>query len=192
MPAAAGSRTVVGMTTDRLATRIDRITTIESAAAVEPLLEEYLDWASRRMVAEHGPVFADRAADIDRHHDMFRAELPKLIGSRGRLLVAGQGDVPVGVGALKPVDDATAEIKRMYVSPSARGRGVARSLLERLLADARGLGYRTARLETADFMTEAHALYRSLGFVETTIFDGSETAESGIESFILFMELTLH
>ena len=72
-------------------------------------------------------------ADQDRHHEAFRAELPGLLGARGRLVVARLGDEPVGVGTLKPVDDTTAEIKRMYVRPSAQGHGVGRALLTRLV-----------------------------------------------------------
>ncbi|TDD72642.1 N-acetyltransferase [Jiangella aurantiaca] len=48
----------------------------------------------------------------------------------------GDGD-PVGVGALKPADDATAEVRRMYVRPAARGLGVGRAILAQLVADTR-------------------------------------------------------
>ena len=101
------------------------------------------------------------------------------------------GPEVVGVGALKPVDFAVAEIKRMYVRPLTRGQGIGRAILESLLADARVIGYQVARLETATFMREAHALDRSLGFRDRPIFENTEASLSGLEPYMLFMELRL-
>jgi GNAT superfamily N-acetyltransferase len=84
-----------------------------------------------------------------------------------------------------------AEIKRMYVRPPARGQGIGRAILERLLADAGTIGYQVARLETATFMSEAHALYRSLDFQDRPIFDHTENSLSGLDPFMLFTELRL-
>src|SRR5262245_65080004 len=130
-------------------------------------------------------------AAVAAHHREFTQELPHLLGPRGRLLVAHTNFEIVGVGALKPVDTTVAEIKRMYVRPSVRGQGIGREILERLLADARTIGYRVARLETATFMREAHALYRAQGFQDAPMFDHNEASMSGLESFMLFMELRL-
>ncbi|GAA1042343.1 hypothetical protein GCM10009557_68130 [Virgisporangium ochraceum] len=55
----------------------------------------------------------------------------------------------------------------------------------------RALGYRVARLETAVFMREAQALYRSLGFRERPVFEGSEAGLSGLDALMLYMELRL-
>jgi GNAT superfamily N-acetyltransferase len=79
----------------------------------------------------------------------------------------------------------------MYVRPSARGHGIGRAILERLLADARTIGYQVARLETAKFMSEAHALYRSLGFHDGPRLDHPEAGLSGLEPLMIFMELRL-
>lgn len=84
---------------------------------------------------------------------------------RARLYIAEINSEPVGIGALRPLDAHEAEIKRMYVRPSSRGLGVGREILQRLIDDARALGYKTIRLDSARFMHEAHALYRSFGFV---------------------------
>jgi GNAT superfamily N-acetyltransferase len=85
-------------------------------------------------------------------------------GSRARLYVAEIASEPVGMGGLRPLAADEAEIKRMYVRPSARGQGVGRAILQRLIDDARALRYMTIRLDSAPFMHEAHALYRSFGF----------------------------
>jgi GNAT superfamily N-acetyltransferase len=160
-------------------------------AFTEQILREYLTWCRERLAADHGVVFDDPDAAVAAHHREFTEELPHLLGPRGRLLVACASSVVVGVGALKPVDSTVVEIKRMYVRPQARGQGIGRAILERLLADARTIGYHVARLETATFMREAHALYRSLGFQDRPIFDHNEASLSGLEPLMLFMELRL-
>jgi GNAT superfamily N-acetyltransferase len=160
-------------------------TAADVPAVVEPLFREYGEWVAHRLDQDLGISFND--ADLDRHHDAFRGELPRLLGPRGRLLVARLGDDPVGVGTLKPVDDATAEIKRMYVRPAAQGRGVGRAILTRLLRDARAEGYATVQLETLRFMTTAQALYFAAGFVEAERFAGSEVAGTGLEPHTIYM-----
>jgi ribosomal protein S18 acetylase RimI-like enzyme len=104
----------------------------------------------------------------------FAAELARLPGEyappRGRLLLAyarsGQGlrAEPAGCVGLRPLEGEVAEMKRMYIPPAFRGRGLGRSLAERLLAEARQAGYRRLRLDTIATMKEALGLYRSLGF----------------------------
>jgi GNAT superfamily N-acetyltransferase len=71
---------------------------------------------------------------------------------------------PVCAGGVKRLDDETAEIKRMYVVPTARGRGHARVLLGALEAAARDLGYRVARLDTGPQQPHAQAMYESAGY----------------------------
>jgi GNAT superfamily N-acetyltransferase len=83
---------------------------------------------------------------------------------RGAFLVVHLGGVPVGCGAVRLLDPETAELKRMYVSPAARGRGVGRKLVSALEAEARALGVRQVVLETGIRQVAALALYRSTGF----------------------------
>lgn len=81
---------------------------------------------------------------------------------RGVLLVAG--NPAAAMIALRPFDADIAEMKRLYVHPSARGRGLARQLIEQLMAEARALGYREMRLDTLPMMGDAQNLYVALGF----------------------------
>jgi putative acetyltransferase len=85
---------------------------------------------------------------------------------RGGLWLAVADGEGAGVGcvALRPLDDEIAEVKRMYVDPAWRGRGVGRALLETLIAGARGRGYLTLRLGTLEEMKVAQSLYHSVGF----------------------------
>lgn len=83
----------------------------------------------------------------------------------GVLLVAcHDGGEPVAMIALRPFEEAIAEMKRLYVSPTARGQGLARALILRLMDEARALGYQEIVLDTLPMMGDAQALYTSLGF----------------------------
>lgn len=82
--------------------------------------------------------------------------------------VARVDGVPAGCGGILLVDDATGrfgEVKRMYVRPVFRGRGVGRRILERLERHAREHGHGVLRLETGIHQAEALSLYESYGFV---------------------------
>jgi GNAT superfamily N-acetyltransferase len=92
----------------------------------------------------------------------------------GHLLLAVDEGEPVGCGAVRVIAPGVAEVKRMYLRPEARGRGIGRALLQELLDTARHYGCREARLDTGWFMTDAHRLYRSAGFEECAPYDGSE------------------
>ncbi len=84
----------------------------------------------------------------------------------GRLYVACVDGKPAGCIALRPCDTKTAELKRLYVRPAFRGQGIAKTLVERLISDAREIGYATVQLDTLPFLAEAIALYRKFGFSE--------------------------
>lgn len=83
---------------------------------------------------------------------------------RGRLVVAREGDEYAGCGALRPVDADTVELRRLWVRRPFRKRGLAREIVEALLAWARDAGYRRVRLEVLSVMPQADALFRALGF----------------------------
>jgi GNAT superfamily N-acetyltransferase len=82
----------------------------------------------------------------------------------GIFLVARDGGQAVGCGAVRRLDGTTAEVKRMYVDPAARGRGVGAAVLERLESAARELGVNRLVLETGIYQAEAIGLYRRAGF----------------------------
>ncbi|MFZ6004012.1 MAG: GNAT family N-acetyltransferase [Actinomycetota bacterium] len=72
----------------------------------------------------------------------------------------------IGVVGIRRFDDLDGELKRMYVSPQARGLGVGRALCEAAVVKARSLGYERLLLDTVDTMAAAIATYASLGFEE--------------------------
>ena len=90
--------------------------------------------------------------------------------SDGAFLVAYVDDVAVGCGAVRRLDEATAELKRMYVAPSVRGQGIGRALVEALEREARLLGVTRIVLETGTRLTPAIKLYEALGYVRIPLF----------------------
>lgn len=170
---------------------IDRLTQLDAARVVDPLLHEYVTWVFDGAQEHFGVEFADRDAVIELRHAEFGNSLPELLTGRGRLLLASVDGVPAGVGALKPIDGSIAEVKRMFVRPAARGAGIGRAILQRLLGDAHAEGFQLVRLETMTFMRPALVLYRSLGFVDVPTFDGSETAAVGLEERTCYLQRDL-
>jgi GNAT superfamily N-acetyltransferase len=100
--------------------------------------------------------------------ELFRPDSPAPtnapLGEREVYLLARRDGVAVGCGALRRIDAATGEIRRMFVTRGARREGVARALLARLEADALALGYRRLVLETGIKQRPAMALYRASGW----------------------------
>lgn len=86
---------------------------------------------------------------------------------RGLLLLALTDTLIAGCVGLRDLDSGMCEVRRLYVRPQARGQGVGRALMTTLIGEARTIGYHEMRLETLDVMRDAHALYHSLGFIET-------------------------
>lgn len=101
----------------------------------------------------------------------FAAELANLPGEyaapQGRLLLAREFDQLVGCVALRPVAPTTCEMKRLFLRPTYRSRGLGRVLVEAIIEEARKIGYTHMRLDTiSDRMGRAVELYKSMGFVE--------------------------
>ena len=96
---------------------------------------------------------------------------------RGTFLVGfDDAGVPVCGGGVKGLDGEAAEIKRMYVVPAARGRGLARLLLAALEEAARDLGYTIVRLDTGPQQPHAQRMYESAGYRPIGNFNGNPVA----------------
>jgi len=107
---------------------------------------------------------------VDLAYQDFQAELAGLPGKyappEGELLLARTAEgAAIGCVALRPMEpDGCCEMKRLYVSPDARGTGLGRALVEAIVGAAGRIGYRELRLDTLPDMIEAQALYERLGF----------------------------
>lgn len=94
-----------------------------------------------------------------------------MIRPRGTFLVAFSDGLPLGCAGLKGTDKGYAEVKRVWVSPAARGLGLAKRLMSEIEDAARGLGISTLRLDTNKALPEAIALYRNSGWTEIDRFN---------------------
>ena len=79
----------------------------------------------------------------------------------------------LGCIALRRLDGTTCELKRLYVRPAFRGRGIAGAMMQRILDDARAIGYTAMLLDTLPFLTSAIRMYRALGFYDIPPYNDS-------------------
>lgn len=120
----------------------------------------------------------------------FEQELAELPGRyappEGRLWLAFEEKELVGCIALRKIGEGVCEMKRLYLRPEARGRGIGRELAAKIVGEARAIGYERIRLDTLPGkMDGAIAIYRSLGFTEIEDYYGNPFEG------VLFMELKL-
>ncbi|HWE14217.1 MAG TPA: GNAT family N-acetyltransferase [Solirubrobacteraceae bacterium] len=113
--------------------------------------------------------------DLD-SDQMPRAGAAELSPPDGAFVVGYHDDRRACCGGIKRLDDRRCEIKKMYVVPELRGRGVARALLGELEGVARGLGYEVARLDTGPRQVGARGLYESEGYAPLADFNGNPVA----------------
>lgn len=95
---------------------------------------------------------------------------PSSLGPQARFVVAVEKGTAIGCGAMQPIARCVGEIKRLYVVPEWRGRGVARRILTALEARARTAGWQMLRLETGRLQYEAIALYESAGYLRVPLY----------------------
>jgi GNAT superfamily N-acetyltransferase len=130
-------------------------------------------WAMAQYFAELDARFPggfDAGSALDDAGDDYRPP-------SGAFVLARRGEALVGCGALQRLDVHTGEVKRMWVSPSARGLGLGRALLDHLEELARTLGYTRVVLDTNGSLTEAIALYGSRGYEEIDRYNDNPYAE---------------
>jgi putative acetyltransferase len=102
--------------------------------------------------------------------NFFRLEPEEVAEGRGVFLIAYLADNPVGCGAVRMIEPALAEIKRMYVDPAIRGRRVGRQIVVALEAQGRALGAKRIVLETGPRQPDAIAMYAHAGFSEIPLY----------------------
>jgi GNAT superfamily N-acetyltransferase len=137
------------------------------------LIREYLEWLNDRVRRKYGIEFDVEAMVHSDLSDPYKFHPPA-----GRFYLARYKDQVAGVGCLKRLEEGVGEVQRMYVPPKYRGKGIGRAITNRLINDARSMGYRHLRLESLEFLDAAHSLYRSAGFHEIDPY-----ADNSMESY---------
>jgi DNA-binding MarR family transcriptional regulator/GNAT superfamily N-acetyltransferase len=166
---------------DRLVEAMGVVERLLTAGLVSVDVEDPASTAARFCIESY---FAELDTRFDAGFDPGRsisADVDELTEPAGLLLVARLRGEPIGCGALKLHAREPAEIKRMWVAPSARGLGVGRRILSELEEQARRRGVRLVRLETNRTLKEAGGLYRATGYVEVEAFNDEPYAHHWFE-----------
>ena len=148
-----------------------KLSSLPPAPLVKGFSVEYVESGPR--IAQARALFLEYAQSLGFSlcFQDFDKELANLPGEyappKGRLLLAEYEGQPAGCVALHKLDDESCEMKRLYLRPQFRGKGVGRILADSIIAQARQIGYRRMRLDTVEpVMKDAVEMYRKLGFKE--------------------------
>jgi putative acetyltransferase len=134
--------------------------------------------AAKALIARLNAELTERyPSPEDRHFELSEEQVA---GTSGVFVVAALDGEPVGCGALRRLDDATGELKRMFVAPQTRRLGVGRGLLAELERRARGLGLRRLVLETGVRQHEAMAMYERAGYTQIACFGEYEGGSASV------------
>jgi drug/metabolite transporter (DMT)-like permease/GNAT superfamily N-acetyltransferase len=137
------------------------VSTTDPAAVA--LLSAYADELEERQVDREGCRIDTVPSEYEHPHGAF-------------LVMYADNGRPIGCGGIRELGEGVAELKRMYVAPEARGNGYGGGLLVALEDEARRLGYERLRLDTAERLREAQALYRGAGYTEIPDYNGNTAA----------------
>ncbi len=169
-----------------MTTTIREMTTGDDIAIVRDMMRRYVQWLfdsfpdqTEDLNAYYGPVRVQAALD-----EVSLAFVPP----RGVVLIACIGDAPVGMAMAHPIAPGISEMKRLFVLPLARGKGVGQALIEGLIGRMADWGHPVVRLDTIVFLTDAITLYRRMGFEEIAPYT---VLPPGTEKTSLFMERRL-
>ena len=133
---------------------------------------------ARRLIAALDATLSELYPPAQRFGPNLKAE--HLEAGRGTFLIARDGDRPVGCGAIRLLDPITAEVKRMYVEPDQRGKGVGWAVLARLESAASALGVQRLVLETGVYQDAAIELYRRNGFTQVDCWGEYATSPTSV------------
>ena len=165
------------------------ISPAESASDYEAfatLIGAYTAWCRARYAHDQwfvNAAFGHQSLDSELHHLADKYGPPNGL----TLLARENGDI-VGCGAYLRIGPAICEMKRVFVTDSQKGKGIGRKLCEALIAAARSESYEYMRLDTGNLLTEAIALYHSLGF---SLCAPHTQYPDSLMPYLVFMEMPL-
>ena len=148
----------------------------------------------RAFIAWHRERHREDIDLIDAYFDTasFELELASLPGKyvppHGQLLLATLDGEPAGCVAMREIDSAACEMKRMFVYPRHHGKGIGHALAKAVIEAGRAQGYRSMRLDTSIRQEEAIGLYQRLGFKSV---EPTHVLSTEMRNWLMFMELAL-
>lgn len=171
-----------------------KVETIDYNPVLREIFSEYLEWVLLKCEEEFN-VNYDIKNLVAVAVNSSIEELHKFFPPSGCLLLCKNENEIVGTACMRKIGEKIGEIKRMYVRPVFRGKGMGRTLLEILIGEAQDFGYSKLRLDSGPFMKEAHGLYYSFGFRIIDPYPESEVLGENIPKEIsenwIFMEMDL-
>ena len=124
------------------------------------------------MLVEGDPSFQEYLK-LQHYGEELNHPLDKYGPPDGRIYLALHNGKPAGCIALRRLDENSCEMKRLYVRPEFRNMGIGSLLIQKIIEDAREIGYRCMLLDTLPFLYRAIHMYQSLGFQEIPIYNNS-------------------
>ncbi|MEM7719770.1 MAG: GNAT family N-acetyltransferase [Pseudomonadota bacterium] len=181
-------RDAYGLFGDPADMQIRTLDTLDEVRTLDGLLGEYIKFVCDDLKRAHSVSF-----DADVLMANTRGSLHKVVPPHGTTLVAQADDgTRLGMGFLRPSGPNAMEIKRLYVPPEGRGRGVGKTLVMRAIKIAAERGATVLRLDSTRNLETAIGLYRSLGFVECAPYRESDHYDDPVLSpYLIFMEKRL-
>jgi putative acetyltransferase len=175
-----------GMDSSERATEIRQCQSAADYDAFAGLCRAYFAWCRARY--SEMPWFVDEVFGQQSFDDELKVLPDKYGPPEGRTLLALRDGQAVAAGAYHRLADGVCELKRLYVSDQARGLGLGRRLTDALAASARADGFTLMRLDTAHLLTEAIAMYESMGFARIAPYQDYPTH---LMPYLVFMERPL-
>ncbi|MCC5648434.1 GNAT family N-acetyltransferase [Nostoc sp. XA013] len=165
--------------------KIMQVETEEHKSHIHELFWEYCN-ETKLIFSHHGINL-----DVNTFFEQYITQLHEFIPPSGRLLL-GQYEAKIaGCACLRKIGEDIGEIKRMYVRPEFRRKGIGRALLETIINEASNIGYSKIRLDSAPFAKEAHTLYRVFGFQDIEPYLEKTEIPLEYRANWVFMELVL-
>ena len=157
----------------------EMISAVELQSRLAPLFEAYQQW-----LIQNDPdlqiVLNGQSYDDELEHLQEKYGAPE-----GSIYILTADGTDIGCIALRKIDDAVCEVKRVFLQMDYRGKGLGKMMMERVIEDARRAGYREMVLDTLPIMTGACGLYDRMGFVPTEKYNDNPLP------YAIYMKLTL-
>ena len=159
--------------------KIEMISAVELRSRLAPLFDAYQQWLIQNdpdlQIVLNGQSYDD---ELDHLQEKYPAP-------EGAIYILMADGVDIGCIALRKIDDAVCEVKRVFLQMDYRGKGLGKMMMEQVIEDARRAGYREMVLDTLPIMTDACGLYERMGFVPTEKYNDNPLP------YAIYMKLTL-